>query len=72
MHFQLSTILTIAPLLVSAVPTAQKPRITIPLTKRSDFGCPDGVADVEGLQLHVAYSTAYVLCWYIRSNIILT
>lgn len=64
MHFQLSTILTIAPLLVSAVPTAQKPRITIPLTKRSDFGCPDGVADVEGLQLHATHSTEYDLYWF--------
>jgi cathepsin D len=61
MHYSLATILAVLPLLVSAVPTAQKPRITIPLNKRTNVYRSDGSVDIEVLKLQAAHSTAYVI-----------
>jgi cathepsin D len=61
MHFSLATILAVVPLLVSAAPTVQKPRIHIPLTKRSNVLRRDGSVDIEVLKLQAAHSTAKIL-----------
>lgn len=60
MHFSLATILAVIPLLVSAAPTTQKPRVTIPLSKRTNVYRSDGSVDIDALKLHAAHSTAYV------------
>jgi len=61
MHFSLATILAVVPLLVSAVPTAQKPRITIPLNKRTNVYRSDGSVNIENLKLQAAHSTAKII-----------
>jgi hypothetical protein len=58
MHFSLTTILIIVPLLVSATPTPEKPFITIPLNKRIDVYRSDGSVDIEVLKLQADYSIA--------------
>jgi hypothetical protein len=58
MHFSLATILAVAPLLVSAAPTVEKPRITIPLNKRTNVYRIDGSVDTEVLKLQAAHSAA--------------
>lgn len=61
MHFSLATILAVVPLLVSAAPTTQKPRVTIPLSKRTNVYRSDGSVDIDALKLHAAHSTAKIL-----------
>jgi len=56
MHFSLATIIAVLPLLAAASPIAQKPRITIPLTKRTNVYRSDGSVDIEVLKLHQAHS----------------
>jgi hypothetical protein len=60
MRFSLVTILAIAPLLVSAAPTTQKPRATIPLSKHTNVYRSDGSVNIEVLKLQAAHSVAYV------------
>ena len=61
MHFSLATILAVLPLLVSAAPTTQKPRVTIPLNKHTNVYRSDGSVDIEVLKLQAAHSVAYVI-----------
>jgi hypothetical protein len=61
MHFSLTTIFIAVPLLVSATPTVEKPRITIPLNKRTNVYRGDGSVDIDVLKLQVAYSTAQAI-----------
>jgi hypothetical protein len=63
MHFFLATILAV-PLLVSAATTTQKPRVTIPLDKRTNLYHSDGSVDTELLKQQAAYSTAYVISFF--------
>jgi cathepsin D len=63
MHFSLATILAVIPLLASASPTTQKPRVTIPLNKRTNVYRSDGSVDIEVLKLQAAHSTAYVISY---------
>jgi hypothetical protein len=58
MIFSLGTILSIAPLLVSAAPTTETPHTTIPLNKRTNVYRNDGSVDIEALKQQVAHSTA--------------
>jgi cathepsin D len=58
MHFSLATILAVVPLLVSAAPTPQKPRLSIPLDKHTNVYRSDGSVDIEVLKLQAAHSTA--------------
>lgn len=60
MYFSLATIIAVLPLLAAASPVAQKPRVTIPLTKRTDVYRRDGSVDIEVMKLQAAHSTAYV------------
>jgi cathepsin D len=57
MHFSLATIIAVLPLLAAASPIAQKPRITIPLSKRTNLFRGDGSVDIDVLKLHAAHST---------------
>jgi len=61
MHFSAATILAVVPLLVSASPTMQKPRVTIPLNKRTNVFLNDGSVDVKMLKLQAASSVSYVM-----------
>jgi hypothetical protein len=61
MHLSIATILAVFPLLVLSTPTTQKPRLTIPLTKRTNVYRRDGSVDIEALKLQLARSTAYVI-----------
>jgi hypothetical protein len=61
MHFSLATILVVVPLLVSAAPTTQKPRVTIPLRKHTNIYRSDGSVNTEALKLQAAHSVAYVI-----------
>jgi hypothetical protein len=61
MRFSSTTIFIIAPLLVSANPTTEKPRITIPLNKGTNFYHSDGSVDIEVLKRQAAYSTVYAV-----------
>ncbi len=61
MHFSLATILAVFPLLVLSTPTTQKPRLTIPLKKRTDVYHSDGSINIEALKLQVARTTAYAI-----------
>ena len=63
MHFFLPTILA-DPLLVSAATTTQKPRVTIPLNKRTNLYHSDGSVDTELLKRQAAYSTAHVISFF--------
>jgi cathepsin D len=57
MHFSLATILAIVPLLASASPLAQQPRVTIPLQKKSNVYRTDGSVNVDVLKGQIAAST---------------
>jgi cathepsin D len=61
MHFFLAPIFAVGFLLVSAARTTQKPRITIPLNKRTDIYRSDGSVDIKVLKRQTAQSTAYVI-----------
>lgn len=61
MHFSLATILAVLPLLASATPLAQSPRVTIPISKRSNLRRSDGSVNAEALKGSVAASTGYVI-----------
>jgi hypothetical protein len=58
MHFSLAIILTIVPLLASASPLVEQPRVTIPLFERSNLHLPDGSVNVEKLSGYLASSLA--------------
>lgn len=61
MHFSLATILAVLPLLASATPLAQSPRVTIPISKRSNLRRSDGSVNAEALKGSVAASTGKIL-----------
>ncbi|CAG8584287.1 9925_t:CDS:2 [Acaulospora colombiana] len=61
MQFSLATILAVLPLLAAASPIAQQPRVTIPLSKRSNVRRADGSVDIEVMKLQVAHSTGKIL-----------
>jgi cathepsin D len=61
MHFPITTILAVLPLLASATPIAQHPRVTIPLTKRTNVFRQDGSVDIEVLKIQAASSTGKIL-----------
>jgi hypothetical protein len=61
MRFSLATIITVVPLLASATPLVQSPRVTIPISKRTNLRRQDGSVDVEALKASVSASTAYVI-----------
>lgn len=61
MHFSFATIIAVLPLLAAASPIAQKPRITIPLSKRTNLFRDDGSVDIEVMKLHAAHSTGKIL-----------
>ncbi|PVF94542.1 acid protease [Serendipita vermifera] len=61
MQFSLATILAVLPLLAAASPLAQQPRVTIPLTKRSNVRRADGSVDIDVMKLQVAHSTGKIL-----------
>jgi cathepsin D len=61
MQFSIATILAVLPLLASASPIAQQPRVSIPLSKRSNVFRRDGSVDIEVLKIQAAASTAYVI-----------
>lgn len=61
MHFSLATIIAVLPLLASATPIAQQPRVTIPLSKRTNVFRRDGSVDIEVMKSQAAHSTAKIL-----------
>jgi len=61
MHFSTATILAVLPLLVSAAPTTQKPRVTVPLSRHTNVYRSDGSVDVKILKLQAAHSVSYVM-----------
>jgi cathepsin D len=61
MHFSTATILAVIPLLVSAAPTTQKPRVTIPLNKYTNVFRSDGSINIKILKLQAASSVSYVM-----------
>jgi cathepsin D len=61
MQFSLATILAVLPLLAAASPIAQQPRITIPLTKRTNVFRSDGSVDIEKMKIQVAHSMGKIL-----------
>lgn len=61
MHFSLATILVIVPLLASASPLAQQPRVTIPLQKKSNVYRSDGSVNIDVLKGQIAASTGKIL-----------
>jgi cathepsin D len=65
MHFSFATIVAIVPLLASATPLAQSPRVTIPISKRSNLRRHDGSVDVEALKSAVVASTTYFISFLI-------
>lgn len=60
MHFPIATILAVLPLLASATPIAQSPRVTVPLTKRTNVFHRDGSVNIEVLKTQAAAASAYV------------
>jgi hypothetical protein len=61
MHLSLATVMAIIPLLASATPLAQFPRITMPISKRTTLRRDDGSVNIEALKASVAAVTAYCL-----------
>ena len=61
MHLSLAAIIVVVPLLASATPLAQSPRVTIPISKTTNLHRNDGSLDVEALKRSVAASTEYVI-----------
>jgi hypothetical protein len=61
MHFSLATLIIVVPLLASATPLAQSPRVTIPISKRTNLRRQDGSVDISALTGSVSASIAYVI-----------
>jgi hypothetical protein len=61
MHFSLATLIIVVPLLASATPLAQSPRVTIPISRRINLRRQDGSVDIDALKTSVSASTAYVI-----------
>jgi cathepsin D len=58
MHFSIGTILAIVPLLVSASPLAEQPRVTIPLSERSNLFKQDGFVNLDKVREHRGFTVA--------------
>jgi cathepsin D len=61
MHFSLTTILAVVPLVVSAANITQTRHVTIPLKMRGNFSRSDGSVDLEALKQNADHTTAYVV-----------
>jgi cathepsin D len=61
MHFSLTTILAVVPLVLSAANTTQTPPATIPLKRHGSIYRSDGSVDLEALKRNADYTAVYVI-----------
>lgn len=64
MHFPLATLVALIPLLASASPITESPRIVIPISKRSSLRHEDGSVNVDALKSSVSASVKYIFLSY--------